>query len=349
MAARKARKAAAAQAKPIAARMLDLITGYWVSQLVHVAAKLGLADLLKDGPRTPAELARKVGVDAQRLQRMLRALASVGVFAERGGGRFALTPLGATLRGDRPDSMRDFALMMVEEYNWNSWSRVLDGIREEIVPFQRVHGMRIFEYFGQHPEHAQVFGRSMTSLSGTENPAVVAAYDFSKIRRLVDVGGSHGHLLAAVLHKNRNVRGVLFDMPPIVEQARHLPYVNARKLAGRIEFEVGDFFQAVPDGCDAYMMKYILHDWNDDECVAILRHCRRAMTRDGRILVIDTVIPPGNAPHWGKLLDINMLALTGGRERTRDEFAKLFARAGLKLKRVVPTACPLSVLEGVGP
>src|SRR5678815_5120981 len=251
------RPAASASAPP-SARMLDLIIGYWVSQLVHVAAKLQLADLLKDGPKSCAELAARTGTEPHRLYRLLRALASVGVFAERKAGRFALTPLATTLRSDRPDSMRDFALMMVERYNWDPWSRLLDGMSGEEVPFHAVHGMNAFEYLAKHPDDGVIFGRSMTSLSRTENPAVEAAYDFSRLGTLVDVGGSHGHLLAAILQKNRRLRGILFDQPHVLEQAKRAPYVSGSAVKERIKMMPGDFFISVPEGADAYIMKYIL-------------------------------------------------------------------------------------------
>jgi len=336
-----------AKTKPLPAVMLDLIVGYWVSKLVHVVAKLGLADLLKGGPKSSAELARAVGADAATLQRVLRALASVGVFVERKDGRFALTPLGATLRSDRPDSLRAFAIMMVDDYWFQAWSDLLQSVKTGQTAFDRVHGMKVFDYFGKHPDKARAFGEAMTSISGTENPVVAAGYDFSKVRTLVDVGGSHGHLLAAILKTNRKLKGVLFDRPQVIEQARSAPYVNDSQIAGRIELAAGDFFQSVPAGADAYLMKYIIHDWNDDLCLKILGNCRRAMAPDGRVLVVDAVIPPGNDPHWGKLLDINMLVGPGGRERTRSEFAQLFARAGLKVRKIIPTASPLSIVEGV--
>jgi hypothetical protein len=342
-----ARKKRPKKGKPLPAVMVDLIMGYAVSKLVHVVAKLGIADLLKGGPKSPAELARSAGVDPQTLHRVLRALASVGVFAQRKDGRFALTPLAATLRSDRPDSMRAFAIMMADDHNWQAWADLLHSVKTGQTAFDHVHGAKFFEYLGKHPDKARVFGEAMTSISGAENPAVVAAYDFSRLRTLVDVGGSHGHMLAAILKANPKLEGILFDLPQVLAQARSAPYVTAREIAGRIEQTPGDFFESVPSGADAYIMKYIIHDWTDDLCVTILQNCRRAMAPNARILVVDTVIPPGNDPHWGKLLDINMLVVPGGRERTRTEFAQLFARAGLKLKRVIPTACPLSIVEAV--
>jgi hypothetical protein len=333
--------------KPPAGRMLDLIVGYWVSQLVHVAAKLGLADLLAKRARTPADLARATGTNPQHLHRVLRALASVGVFAERADGRFALTPLAATLRGDRPDSMRDFALMMVEGYNWEPWGCLRQAVETGETPFHQVHRMGVFEYFAQHPEHAEVFSRSMASISGTENPAIAAAYDFSRVGTLADVGGAQGHLLAAILERNPRLQGILFDRPQVVEHARQAPYLKRRGIAGRVQFVAGNFFETAPAGADVYLMKYILHDWNDGQCVTILSNVRDTMPRNGRVLAVDTVVAPGNKPQWGKLLDINMLVLTGGRERTKREFAGLFKTAGLKLRRVVPTKCPLAIVEGV--
>ena len=333
--------------KPPPLQMLDLIIGYWISQLIYVAARLGLADALEQGPTKVDDLANQANVDARALYRMMRALASVGVFAEADPGVFSLTPLADTLRSDRPDSMRDFALMMVEGYNWKSWQDLHESVKDEKIAFDRVHDMPIFEYFEKHPEHREVFARSMASLSGTENPAVAEGYDFSKIGMLVDVGGSQGHLLATILNHHAGVKGVLFDRPSVIEQAKRAPFLQGDGLDGRVTFEGGDFFQEVPAGGDGYLMKYVLHDWNDEQCVTILSHCREAMNPDGRVLVVDTVVAPANEPQWGKLMDINMLVLTGGRERTEAEFTELFEKAGLRLDAVYPTQCPLSVVEAV--
>ena len=333
--------------EPAPAVMLDLIIGYWLSQLIYVAARLGLADLLARGPKTAAELARRTGANAGALRRALRALASAGVFKEVSGGRFALTATAATLRADHPASMRSFALMMVEGYNWQAWGRLIDGVKTGGVPFEAVHKMKVFEYLAQHPEDGRVFAESMASISATESSAVAEAYDFSRVHSLVDVGGSHGHLLAAILKRNRRLRGGLFDQPSVVALASQSPYVTAPAVAKRVELVPGDFFESVPVGADAYLMKYVLHDWADELCVKILSNCRKAIAPGGRLLVVDTVIPPGNAPHWGKLLDINMLVVAGGRERTREELRALFAGAGFKLSRVIPTRCPLSIVEGV--
>lgn len=326
--------------------MRNLAIGYWVARLVHVAAKLRLADLLKGGPRTPEDLATSTGVQPLALYRVLRALASVGVFAETTGRRFKLTPLAATLQTGVPASRHGWALMINENWMWDAWKELLHGVKTGEVPFLKAHGVPIFEYFEKHPEDLQVFGESMTSLSKTENPTVAAAYKFSEIRTLVDVGGGHGSLLATILKANPKLKGVLYDQPSVIARAQKDQHVTAKGIADRCRLESGNFFEAVPKSGDVYIMKSILHDWNDEACVKILANCRDAMNEKGKVLVVDNVIAPGNDPGWGKLLDIQMLII-GGRERTRKEFATLFAAAGLKLTRVVPTKCPLSIVEGI--
>ncbi len=331
----------------VPAVMLNLTIGHWLARLTYVAAKLNLADLLKDGPKTAAHLATATGVQAPALYRVLRALASVGVFAEDKGGRFKLTPLAATLQTGVPGSMRAFALMINEKYTWDSWTELLHGVKTGDIPFIKAHGVPAFEYLEKHPDDLAVFGESMTSLSATENPAIAAAYKFSAVRTLVDVGGGHGSLLATILKANPKLKGVLFDQPSVIARAQRDQHVAAKGIAERCTLESGSFFERVPAGGDAYIMKYILHDWNDEQCVKILQNCRDAMNQKGRVLVVDNVIPPGNDPNWGKLVDIQMLII-GGRERTKKEFAGIFAQAGLKMRRVVATRCPLSIVEGVG-
>jgi hypothetical protein len=327
--------------------MLGLITGYWVSQLVFVAANLGIADLLAKGPRKVENLARKTGVHAPFLRRVLRALASVGVFAETSDGRFRSTPLAATLRSGVPGSLRDFARMMVDDYNWQAWGALEHGVHTGERPFDHVHGKPSFPYLREHPEKDRIFSASMASISGVENPVIARAYDFGRFATLVDVGGAHGHLLATILKRHRKLRGVLFDQPQVVAAAREAGFVTDRAVASRCEVEGGDFFSSVPEGAGGYLMKYIIHDWDDEKALAILRNCRKAMAPSGRVLVLDHVIAPGNSADWGKLLDINMMVGPGGKERTRDEFRELFAKAGLRLARVIPTPLPVSILEGV--
>jgi hypothetical protein len=292
-------------------------------------------------------LAKRVGAHAPSLHRVLRALASVGIFAESADGRFRLTPLAATLRSSVPGSLHNFARMMVDDYNWSGWGKLLHGVRTGELPFDLVHGVPIFEYLRTHPEQDRVFSASMASISGPENDAVARAYDFGRLETLVDVGGAHGHLLATIVRRHRRLRGVLYDQPQVVANAPQSGFITGRDVAARISVAGGSFFDAVPTGADAYMMKYIIHDWNDDQCEIILRNCRAAMAPESRVLVVEHVITAGNKPDWAKLLDINMLVATGGQERTREQFKTLFARAGLRLKRVHATAAALSILEAV--
>ena len=331
---------------PLPAAMLNLTIGHWVARLIYIAANLKLADLLKGGPQTADQLATTTGVQAPALYRILRALASVGVFAETKGGKFKLTPLAATLQTGVPSSMRGWALMSNEKYTCDAWQELLYGVQTGENPFRKAHGVPVFEYLEQHPADLADFGESMTSLSGAENPTISAAYKFSGISTLVDVGGGHGSLLATILKANPKLKGVLFDQASVIARAQQDQHVTARGIAKRCRFEAGSFFEAVPTGGDAYIMKYILHDWNDEQCVKILENCRAAMNKKGRVLVVDNVIPPGNDPNWGKLLDIQMLII-GGRERTKKEFAAMFKLAGLKMTRIVPTKSPLSIVEGV--
>ncbi len=332
--------------RPIQADLLDLITGYWISCGVHVAAKLSIADHLAKGPKTVEELAAATKSHAPTLLRLLRMLAGAGTFRERDDGRFENTPLSETLRSDAPGSMRGFAVMMVDGYNLQAWAELLECVKTGNSAFERVFGVRAFEWFAKNPVQAKEFGESMTSLSALEAPAIAAAYDFSSTKKLVDVGGGHGGLISAILAKTAGLRGIVYDRPEVVENARKDSGARASGIGERLEFVAGSFFDSVPSGADAYIMKYILHDWEDELCVKILSNCRRAMGASGKVLVVDNVIPPGNDPQWGKKLDINMLVLTGGRERTERDFAKLFEQSGFKLQRVIPTACPLSIVEG---
>jgi hypothetical protein len=328
-----------------AAAMFTLTAGRWVSQMIHVVAKLEVADYLKDGPRTVEELARAAGVQTQPLYRVLRALASVGVFAETTGKRFKLTPLAATLQKDVPGSMRAIAIMNGEKYQVDALAQLLNGVRTDEKPFDTAHGASGFEYLEKHPEDLKVFGEAMTNVSMTENPAVAAAYKFSGRRTLVDVGGGNGSLLGAILEANPKLKGVHFDQPSVSARAMQDRHLKAKSVAERCRFEAGNFFEEVPKGGDAYIIKRVLHDWDDSQCEKILANCRAAMNEKGRVLVADSVIQPGNAPDRGKLMDIQMFII-GGRERTRREFAEIFKKAGLRLTRVIPTKCPLSIAEG---
>lgn len=327
--------------------MRHLVTCFWIPPMIYTATKLGVAETLAKGPLTPEEIAKRVGAHAPFLRRVLRALASVGVFAETAGGRFKLTPLAETLRRDRPGSMRDLVLMIVDDYNWATWSGLDSAVVTGGNAFEQIHKMPIFAYLRDHPDKETKFSAAMASVSGIENEAVARAYPFGRLARLVDVGGAHGHLLATILRRHKKLRGLLYDQPQVIAGAAASGFIVAPEVRDRCETQGGDFFSSVPGGADGYIMKYVIHDWDDEKCVRILGHCRAGMAPDGRVLVVDHVIPPGNGADWGKLLDINMMIAPGGKERTKEEFGRLLTRSGLRLKRVIPTACPLSIVEAV--
>jgi hypothetical protein len=324
--------------------MRQMVTGCLVTQLTYVAAKLGIADRLADGPRTAAELATAVEVHPQSLYRVLRALASLGVFVEDEEGRFGLTPVSDPLRRDAPDSLHAYALMWGETF-WPACGSLLHSVRTGQTAFDHLHGMGTFEYLRQHPQAAEIFDQAMSNLTRVQASAVVGAYDFSGVRTLVDVGGGLGTLLAAVLEANPMMRGVLYERPEVLPAARRA--LDEDGLLPRCELKRGDFFASVPEGGDAYALKDVLHDWDDDQASAILSNCARAMGREARLLVIERGMPPWNVPGPGKIVDVVMLALTGGRERTQPEYADLLGRAGLRLSRVVPTGAEPVVLEAV--
>jgi hypothetical protein len=327
--------------------MLERIAAYWQSQLVYVAAKLGIADVLIEGPLTVDEIATRVGAHGPSLKRVLRALASLGIFAADPHGRFHLNRLSQTLRSDHPESLRDFALMLVDDYNWSAWNALEHTVRTGNSAFERVHGAPVFPWLRDHPDKERVFSASMTSLSVMENAAVARSYAFGKLDRIVDLGGAHGHLLTTILRSYIRLRGVLFDQPQIVSEALQVGFVTSADIGARCDVTGGDFFESVPAGADAYLMKYVIHDWDDERCVRLLSNCRAAMPANGRVLVVEHVVSPGNRFDWGKLLDINMMVMLGSRERTKEEFRQLFSRSGLRLKRVIRTGTSLCILEAL--
>jgi ubiquinone/menaquinone biosynthesis C-methylase UbiE len=325
---------------------MNLTAGKWVSQAIAVAADLGIADVLKDGPRTAADIARTANASEDGVYRLLRALGSVGLFAETGNRRFRLTPLGRLLRTDSSRALGGYARFTGHESTWRPWGELRHSVRTGEPAFDHVFAMPIFEYFAKMPESAAVFDAAMTSISTLESKAVVAAYDFSGINTLVDVAGGHGLMIVTILKANRRMRGILFDLPHVTAGATVL--LQSGGVADRCQIVSGDFFASVPEGGDAYIMKHIIHDWDDDRASQILQSCHRALQPGGKLLIVDAVIPPGNTAHFGKLLDLEMLVLTPrGRERTQAEFRELLKRSGFRLRRVVPTETHLSVVEGV--
>lgn len=333
-----------AGASPPSATLLQMMTGYWVSQALYVAAKLSIADLLTEGLVDCEDLAATTDTHAPSLKRVLRALASVGVFTEVRPGSFALTPLAELLRTQTPGSMRALAIMYAEE-QYRAWGELLLSVRTGEMAFDHQFGMGYFKYLAQHPDADQVFNEAMTGWTHQLVGAVVDVYDFSSFKTLVDVGGGYGALLAAILQSNPDTRGILFEQPRVVASAEK--QLVAAGVADRCTFVGGDFFAAVPEGGDAYVLSQILHDWDDERCVAILRQCRQVMPGHGKLLVVELVLPAGDEPSLGKWLDLHMLVLLGGRERTAAEYDTLFGAAGFKLGRVVPTPPGPSVVEAV--
>jgi hypothetical protein len=332
-----------------ASTLRRMVFGFRLSQLVSVVAQLGVADCLRDGARSAEALAVEVGADAQALRRVLRALASVGVFAEHADGCFALTPLSELLRSDAAGSMRDIASLYGEPWLWQAYGQLQHSVRTGAAAFERAHGESFYEYLQHHAGAAAAFQRAMSAFTAHEVQAIAVACERGDVwagaRTVVDVGGGQGALLAALLQRQAGLRGAVFDTTQVVataSQALHDAGVGARGTC-----VAGDFFEAVPAGADCYILKSVLHNWRDEPALAVLRNCRRAMPAHARLLIAERVIAPGSAGDEAKLFDINMLATVGGLERSADEYAALLEASGLRLQRVLPTASALSVLEAV--
>jgi len=323
--------------------IFQMATGYWLSQAIYVAAKLGIADFLKDSPKTCAELAAATSVDQRSLFRLLRALASGGIFVALSDGRFALSNVGRELRSDVPGSQRAIAITL-GEIPYHAWGKLLHSVQTGSPAFDKAFDAGLFEYLQSNPEAANTFHEGMTDVSSMVAYAVLMAYDFSGISSMVDIGGGEGAFLRKILELHPEIEGTVFDLEPALKKARHL---NANMSHGKCMAVAGNFFAAVPVGADAYIMSDVIHDWNDEQCVTILQNCRQAMNKTGRVLVIETVVPEGDARCFSKLLDVNMLVMTHGQERTKSEFNALFDAAGYKLTRIVRTVAPQSVIEGI--
>lgn len=329
---------------PPPAAMLQIIAGFWVSRSVYIAATLGIADMLKDGPRSSTDLAHAAGIHAPSLYRLMRALASVGVFIEVDGGRFGLTPLASTLLSDVPGSLRAYVIHELGGHHYPAWAEAMHSIKTGDIAFDHLYGMSVWLYRSRQPADAQIFDTAMASFSSILNAEIVAAYDFSPLAKIVDVGGGDGGLLATILKAYPRIQGVLFDMPNAVARAQ--PRIERELLTGRCEIVAGDFFESVPPGASAYLLKWVIHDWDDARSVAILENCRRAMAADGKLLLIEAIIPPGNAPSFYKFMDLNMMVMNGGRERTQREYQTLLEMAGYRLTRTISMPSGMSVIEG---
>jgi len=324
--------------------MMQMLSGMMVAGAVSTLARLGVPDLLEDGPKSAEELAPKVGAQAVPLFRLMRATAAVGVLAEGADGKFSQTPMSEVLRTNATPSLRGWAIMLGEEWHMRGWGVLEYCVRTGKQSMEHIYGKPAFEWLGGNPKVAAVFNHAMTDLSRLDSPGVAEAYSFEGIGTLMDVAGGHGLLLATILGRNPKVKGVLYEIPQVIEGAKTGPLAP---FMDRCELVSGNMFESVPPSADAYIMKHIIHDWPDELCLKILKGCRAGVNKGGKLLVVDDVIPPGNDFHPGKFLDLEMLIFPGGHERTEQQFRDLFAAAGWKLTRVIGTQSGISIVEGV--
>ena len=324
------------------AALQQMTNGYWATQIIYVAAKLGIADLLKDGPQHIQALAQATGTHAPSLHRLMRALTGLGVFVEDEDGAYEATALGRCLVSGNPGALRARAILSGEGW-YTAWGGLLHSVRTGEIAFNHILGMPYFDYLASNPETAVTFNEAMASSTEGVARAVAEVYDFSRASTIVDVGGGTGAFLAGILKVNPHAGGILFDRPNVVGGAHEL--LTSAGVADRCEVVAGDFFEMVPSGGDVYILSFIIHDWDDDRSVTILKKCRRAMADDARLLLIEQVVPPGNQASLSKLYDLHMLVLHGGRERREDEFQALLSASDLQLARIIPTRTPRSVIE----
>jgi SAM-dependent methyltransferase len=335
---------------PPALLLRRLIGSYRITHAIKAAAQLGLTDHLGERAQSAAELASRLHLNPQALYRLLRTLVSIGLLADAGDGLFTLTPVGACLRSDAPDGMRAWALCEGAEYYQNAWMSLPHAVQTGETAFERTHGTPFYQYLARHSETGHDFSQAMLDYARLIATAAVAAYDFAGVRRIVDIGCSHGHLLRAILHANPTVSGVLFDRPEVIARAEER--IRGTELADRAEAVAGDFFESLPAGGDLYILSRVLMDYDDDASVRLLQNCRRAMAPNGRVLIVQLLMPEqgGGAAREqlfeAAVSDLNMLVLTGGRERTEGEYRTLLGRAGFRLSRVVPTQALVSLIEG---
>ena len=338
-------EAAAAQtgAPPPEAHIAEVLLSQLAPRLVYLAATLKLPDCLVEGPRTAEEIAQITATHAPALYRVMRTLASLRFFVEDAEHRFALRPLGAALKSGTPSHAA--ALTLGGELLTRSLDNVLYSVQTGKTAFERSFGMPLFDWLTANPVEASLVNETMIGFHGTEPPAIASAYDFSAFQIIADVGGSTGNLLTTILSQHPGPRGILFDLPHVVRDAPAL--IQNRGLGDRIRIEAGTFFESVPAGADAYILSHIIHDWNREQCLIILDRCRRAMNSGGRLLLAEMVLPDGDAPHPGKMLDVVMLTVTGGEERTASQYGALLDAAGFRMTRVVPTASLATIVEAV--
>lgn len=329
---------------PSDAILMQMLYGPLMQQCVCVATKLKIADMVAETPKTVTELAKLTQTNEDALYRILRMLASTGIFVESKNREFGLTLLASLLRSDVPNSMYNFAIMMGEEWLWKNWGELMHCVKTGETAHEKVHGIDSFKFFAENKEAGHVFNNAMTNLSELVVPAVVEAYDFSSFDKLVDIAGGYGFTLAEILKANQQLKGVLFELPYLIDNAKE--FLEKEGVINRVELVTGDFFQSVPAGADAYIMKHIIHDWNDELCIKILQNVGAVMNKKGKILIVEMVVPEINVPSPAKMLDLQMLVMEGGKERTKEEFESLLKTAGFNLTNIHLTKSPFCIIEG---
>jgi hypothetical protein len=331
---------------PPDAQLLQLALGAFISQAVYVAAKLGIADILADGPRDITYLAEKTASHERSLYRLLRACASAGAFKELDGRKFENTPMTESLRSDHPRSTRDLTIWMNEEPHWRVYGELLYSVKTGKPSWDKVHGEPVFPYlFNTNIALGEIFNRAMTSYSHQSIGPVLEAYDFSSARTIADIAGGHGHLLAAVLSANPQASGILFDLSAVLHGAPEM--LDRYGVQDRVQIVSGDFFQEIPVKADIYLLKHIIHDWDEERCKTILQNIRENMSDDSKLLILDAVVPSDNDPSIAKIIDLEMLMTPGGVERTASEFEELLTSSGFRLSQIIPTMGPISIVEAV--
>jgi len=325
---------------------MRMLAGGITTNAIAVAAKLGISDLLSQGPKSPVELASVTRVHAPSLYRVLRFLASLGIYAETADGKFELTPMAQCLRGNHEKSLRDWAAMRGEEWVTRPHGAMLHAVQTGRPAFDHIFGMNAFQYFQKNPPASKAFDAAMRSITAQSTGAILDSYDFSEIPSVADIAGGTGGLIIEILKAHPSMTGTLADVPHVIEGGRKA--VEEAGLSDRCQCYPCDIFEAVPAGANSYILKHVINDWDDEHAITILKNCRDVVPLSGKLLVIESVIPPGNGPALSKLVDIEMLVMTpGGRKRTEKEFRALFDEAGFELSRIVPTPQAESVVEGV--
>ena len=334
------------QQMPPQAILAQMTMGFIVSQAISVASRLYIADHLKDGAKTIVELAELTQTHEPSLYRLMRGLTSIGIFQRDGAGNYSNTPLSDVLRDDHPESFRAVSHMICDHEHWRAHGNMLQSVKTGEMAFEYTFGQPIFPYFAQNPEPAKVFDNAMTSFTTTIAKAVAATYDFSEAQTIADIAGGHGLLLSTVLNANPQAKGILFEQPQVLEGAGEV--LEKSRTADRVETVAGDFFSAIPVEADVYLMKFIIHDWNDEQSLTILRNLAKSAKPGAKVLLVETVVEEDDSiPSMSKMMDLNMLVMTGGKERTEKEYAALLEQSGFKLTRVIQTPSPMQIVEAV--